>query len=143
MERGRYPRRKATIQRIGQWRSQRGGHGRGSRIPEELWCEAIEMARVEGVWATSRTLRLNYNRLLARVNRSTALAPAQVTDTSTREGVDGPTFVEMEMVPARSGSRKAVVELVSRNGDRMHVEVADGEGLDLVSLTRAFLEARS
>lgn len=142
MARGRYPRRRATIQRIEQWRSRCGGHGRGSRIPEEVWCEAVEMARVEGVWATSRTLRLNYKRLRARMEHSAALASAQTTGTAAEVGVDGPTFVELGF-PVTSDARTAVIELVNRDGDRMHVEIAGGEGPDLASLTRAFLGVRS
>lgn len=141
MERGRYPRRRATIRGIEQWRSRRGGHGRGSRIPEELWSEAVEMASVEGLWATSRILRLNYKKLKERMIRSAAVVAPQVTGAEAGASVSAPTFVELGM-PAISGTRKAVIELVSRDGDRMHLEIS-GEALDLASLTRAFLEGRS
>ena len=140
MERGTYTGRQAAIQRIDQWRASCGGHGRGSRIPEELWHEAVEMARVEGVWATSRTLRLNCSRLKARLDSAAPVIAVQVADTQVADNGE-PTFVELGM-SAMVGGAKTIVELVSRDGDRMHVEVA-GEGLDLASLTRAFLGGRS
>jgi hypothetical protein len=51
--------------RVLQWRKQDGG-GRGSRIPEELWQEAIRVARVDGLYATARATRFNYERLKER-----------------------------------------------------------------------------
>jgi len=36
-------------------------------MPEELWQEAVEVARVEGVYATSRVLRIDYCRLKERL----------------------------------------------------------------------------
>ena len=48
--------------RMSKWR-QEGGGGRGSRIPEELWQEALGVARIDGLHATAQAARLNYERL--------------------------------------------------------------------------------
>ena len=54
----------AVQRRVEAWR-RRGGGGRGSRIPEELWNEAVA-----GVHATARALRFNYERLKERAGQS-------------------------------------------------------------------------
>jgi hypothetical protein len=46
----------ALRQRIQQWRSQRE---KRTRIPRELWDEAVVCADVHGVWETAQVLRLN------------------------------------------------------------------------------------
>jgi hypothetical protein len=38
-----------------------------SRIPEPLWAVAVELGRQHGIYATARTLRLDYTRLKARL----------------------------------------------------------------------------
>lgn len=53
--------------RLARWRAQQGG--RGIPVPEALWAEAVEVARVEGVEATARGLRLDRARLAVRVTR--------------------------------------------------------------------------
>jgi hypothetical protein len=45
-----------------QWREQ-GGGGRGSRIPDPLWREAIGVARLIGPYQTAKATRFNYQRL--------------------------------------------------------------------------------
>jgi hypothetical protein len=129
------PRLSAAIQRVQQWRALHGGSGRGSRIPEELWNEAVEVARAEGVWATARALHFQYERLKERMVN----APRAGRQSG---GGDGKTtaFVELGMAEL-SGGGKAVVELVSRHGDRMRVEVP-GAGLDLTGLVQTFWSRR-
>jgi hypothetical protein len=50
----------------------------GIPVPEALWAEAVEAARVAGVDATARALRLNRSRLAARM--TIASRPAPVVD---------------------------------------------------------------
>ena len=54
--------------RVEQWRRDRGSPG--AVIPEELWEEAVRVAEVDGVYATTQALRFNYmglkNRMVAR-----------------------------------------------------------------------------
>jgi hypothetical protein len=50
---------------VAQWRAE--GGGRGSKIPDDLWNEAVRVARVEGVWRTAKALRFRYERLKERI----------------------------------------------------------------------------
>lgn len=50
---------------VGQWRA--AGGGRGSRIPESMWNEAVRLARIDGVWWTAHVLRFKYESLKLRV----------------------------------------------------------------------------
>lgn len=118
--------------RVEVWR-ERGG-GKGTRMPEELWLAAAEVARVEGLYATSRALRVEYNRLKQRVT-STA-----VSSTKTRSA--GASFVELGMSQL-CGACKTVIEVCGRGGDRMRVEVTGTPTVDIVGLTQTFLSQRS
>ena len=51
----------ALQQRVEAWRGRSGGRGR--RIPEGLWREAVRMVRSAGLHATARALRFNYEGL--------------------------------------------------------------------------------
>jgi hypothetical protein len=135
MERTVSPRMSTAIQRVEQWRELHGGNGRGSQIPEELWNEAVELARVEGVWATARALRFKYEKLKARVDSATRRGGKNVS-----AGDGKPAFVELGMAELCGGG-KAVVELMSRHGDRMRIEVT-GASMDVAGLTQAFWSRR-
>jgi hypothetical protein len=121
--------------RVEQWRK-RGG-GKGSRMPEELWKAAVEVARVEGIYVASRTLRLEYSRLKKRV------ASAETADGDGRGDTEGAGsgFVELGMSELMGG--KAVVELLGREGERMRVEVTGTAVVDVVGLTRVFWNQQS
>ena len=54
--------------RVAEWREKDGG--RGSRIPDQMWRDAVRVARVEGVWATAKALRFNYEALRNRLRQS-------------------------------------------------------------------------
>ena len=109
------------------WRRDFGG--RGVRIPEELWGEAVEAAQTCGLLMTAQKLGLDRGRLEARVS----LAEGQQRRTGGRRE---PVFVEVGMNPLGSG--RAVVEFVSRDGDRMRIDVAGPSGVDVVGLSRTF-----
>jgi hypothetical protein len=131
----------AEVQRrVERWRKREGG--RGSRMPAELWRGATEVARIEGVYAVSRALRIDYNRLKSRVSSEDG--------SPTRGAVAGPggsefgraAFVELETSQICGGC-KTVLELVGRAGDRMRLEVAGGPEVDVVGLTQVFLSQQS
>ena len=123
----------ATRDALAKWRQQHGGRGRP--IPVALWSEAADVARADGVAETARALRLDA-RKLAR------LAASRAENVAPR-GVERAGFVELGGF-ARD-PRKAVLELVGREGDRVRVEVVGdaGGGVDLVALARAFWERRT
>jgi hypothetical protein len=62
-------------QRVAEWREREGG--RGSRIPLQLWNDAVRVARVVGVWATAKALHFNYEALRKRVDLERAVGKVQ------------------------------------------------------------------
>lgn len=140
MKRASEPRReqfKALRRRVEHWRAHRDG-GR-SMIPEELWNAAVEVARVEGVHATSKAVRFNYYNLKDRLvlADSAALTP--------RKPDHDATFVEVQMralpslAPRESAvDDKTVVELVGTSGARMRIDVTGASRVDVVGLAQAF-----
>lgn len=111
-----------------QWRREFGGPGRP--IPAKLWEQAAAIARVEGVDATARALRLDRQRLACRVGVA-AESPSQDPAPSCGE------FVEID---ARGllGAEPTVVRLVGRDGERLEIALRSTSALDVVTLARAF-----
>jgi hypothetical protein len=50
---------------VSRWRE--AGGGRGTKIPEGLWKEAVRLARIDGVWWTASVLRFKYESLKRRM----------------------------------------------------------------------------
>ncbi|MGH9888486.1 MAG: hypothetical protein ACREBE_23335 [bacterium] len=118
-----------TGERLAQWRAQHGGPG--IPVPEALWAEAVEAARVAGVDATARALRLNRSRLVAR------MTTARVAVHGGASGEGGGGFVELD---ARQLGRspRTVVRLEGRDGERLEIEIGAGAAIDLPALAEAF-----
>ena len=108
------------------WRREYGG--RGVRIPEKLWGEAVGLARVYGLAMTAQKLGLDRGRLEARVS----LGEGQERAADRPE----PLFVEVGVAPFDGG--RTVVELVGRGGDRMRIDVTGRSGVDVVGLSLSF-----
>ena len=124
------PRELVALQRrVDAWRG-RGG-GRGSRIPEGLWREAVGVVRSAGLYATARALRFKYEGLKKRSGREAAAPKRQ-----------GTAFVALQM-PQINGGAKAVVDLVGRDGEQMRIDVSNASAMDVVSLAEAFWRRRS
>jgi hypothetical protein len=119
---GRAARAELVRERIEAWRRSSGGAGR--RIPETLWLEAVEVARVHGVGDAARMLRLDRRRLERRIASGSPDVPAAE-------------FVEIPVV-----SVAAAVEFVGADGDRVRVEIPTGQrevgAVDIVELARSF-----
>ena len=118
-----------TREALASWRRLHGGRGRP--IPAELWSRAADVAVASGVAETARALRLDASKLAKLVKARAKSAPAALM---------GPAqFVELGGM-ALGEPRKAVLELVGREGDRVRLEVvgyaADAAGF--VTLARAF-----
>lgn len=120
---------KALGTRVAKWRA--GCGGKRSRVPEDLWTEAVAVARTEGVYATSKATRFHYGKLKGRV----AGAPEGRALVRTR-----PEFIEVAMpaVVSREAGGKTVVELEGRGGSRLRVEVTGPSAVDVVGLAQAF-----
>lgn len=139
--------------RVAAWR--REGGGRGSRIPDALWDEAVRVARVDGLYATAQAAHFNYERLkarsrkedgsaqdqaraLTRVARAERRTDAVVATRKTRaraEVTAGARFLTLPVAPTPS-DRRTVIELVGRHGDRMRVEVSSD--VEVTGLVHAF-----
>ncbi len=113
----------AVHRRVEAWRRREGG-GRGSRIPEELWKEAVDVAQVAGVHATARALRFNYERLKERAGPSAG-----------KQSDNANQFVEFQL-PQVSGGANLVVDLLGREGEQVRMELSGLSGMDVVALAQ-------
>lgn len=117
-----------TRQQLEDWRSTRACR---SRVPEPLWTAAVGLAQEHGLYATARTLRLDYTRLKERVE--SAREKEGSTASPARERA--PAFVELRA----AGSAGAECEIEwERPGGKMRMQVKGITASDLVALSRAF-----
>jgi len=114
-----------THERLERWRRQHGGPGRP--IPEWLWHEAVELARVEGVGATARALRLDRQRLTTRMSEPDSSATGDI-----EAG-----FVEVETAGVWL-SGQTTMRFEGPDGERLQVEVNGATSVDLIGLAQAF-----
>jgi hypothetical protein len=92
-----------------------------------MWAEVVKVARVEGVDATARALRLDRSRLEGRMKTQPAAEAAQA----------GWGFVELDA--DRIGlSARTVIRFHGRDGERLEVELGAGTAIDLAALAEAF-----
>lgn len=116
--------------RIEHWRRTRL---KRTAMPEELWNEAASLARVQGIYRTSRALGVSYESLRRRVERGTRGGSGN----GQRLG----SFVELgmaELVVPSSASAGVVVELSGADGAKVVVQLAGGNGVDVLGLAEAF-----
>lgn len=127
--------------KVDDWRRRRG---KRTRIPAELWDEAVRVAETDGLWAASKAARFHYPDLKQKFEsarhgpvqalRRIASDPAEGHQANGVAHANAGSFVELPMALLGAGT-KTVVELVAPCGDRMRVEAA---GVDLAGLVRAF-----
>src|SRR5712692_6103493 len=135
--RGRAPASKpAAIERVRQrfehWRRTRPS-GR-MRIPARLWAAAVALAREQGIYTTSRVLRLDYAVLKRRVGSADAAGSVALAGSH-------PTLIELK--PAPSVAPTCVIEIEDPCGGRLRVPVPPVTVADLVALTRGVWSAGS
>ena len=121
----------ALQQRVEEWRRKHGG-GRGSRIPKEMWNEAVNVTRTAGLYPTARALRFNYEKLKRLAASKVSPPKKQATE-----------FVTLQMPQQQPNGLKVVIDLAGRDGDQMRIEVTGGNPVDVVSLAQAFWPRRS
>jgi len=105
-----------------------------SRIPENLWTLAADLARECGVFQTARELHLNYCALRERMD-------------STHSGIvrcqPAPLgFVEVVPSPAASYS-ECTIEIERGRGAKVRIHLKSREAPDLGQIGAAFLRARA
>jgi len=116
--------------RIEEWRRTRV---KRSPMPKELWAAAVGVAADEGVYATARRLRVNYESLKARMDRGPAPGAAVVSGTA------APSFIELKpMTPAGLGATAPVIELSNAAGEKLTFRFESGAVVDVMSLADAF-----
>jgi len=115
--------------RISRWRTERGGPG--IALPDEIWSDAVEVARVHGVKAVAQALRVDRDRLAARLARS---------DGSVQVGNAPAAFVEVKA--SSLCTPKTIIRLEGGDGDRLELELGDSARLDVVALARVFWNRR-
>lgn len=120
----------ALQQRVEGWR-RRGGGGRGSRIPEDIWDEAVSVSRTAGLYATARALRFNYDKLKQLAASKSPRPNKQATG-----------FVTLQL-PQRPNGLKVVIDLAGQDGELMRIDVSGGSAMDVVALAHAFWQRRS
>jgi hypothetical protein len=97
------------IQRqLSAWRRRKTGR---SRIPDDLWIAATELAKIHGTGLVARVLRLDYYKLRERV---CGMGPS----------LPGAAFVEVKGAELASmGPEESVIELSDGGGGRMSLRV--------------------
>jgi hypothetical protein len=113
--------------RVERWRERHGGKGR--RMPDTLWAEIAEVARVEGVDATARLVRVNRERL-ARLAGRTVPSPEATAE-----------FVEIDTSRMWTPAR-AIVRLRGQDGEEVEIEVSSASPVDVIALAQAFWSRR-
>lgn len=116
--------------RIEQWRAARRS---GMPMDEELWDAAVALARQYGVYAISRSLRVDYGALKRRVDQ----AGPPVDEP---RDVGAPAFVELrgEEILSPAAAAATELELSRADGSRLVVRLAGRESLDLLALAAGF-----
>lgn len=103
-----------------------------SPMPEDLWQDAASLARVHGVYAIARDLRLSYESLKKRAAQS----PGGGRGRKRRPADD---FVELSGAQIFGASASLrTVELSDGDGARLAVRLADGDELDVLGLVESF-----
>lgn len=121
--------------RIETWRRTRE---KRTRMPEELWSAAVEVAQAYGVHAMSRGLRVRYESLKQRVVEAETAAAR-----SSRQG-DGDTEL-VEVTPTWVGtgvSAQCIVELHEPGGARMRIRLPEVGAIDVAAFVEAFWNRR-
>ena len=101
----------------------------GTRIPEELWSRAVELARAHGVARVATTLRLDYTRLKRRL-----------TGQSEAAGPPPPAFVEMTLDLPPAGSA-CVLALSDAHGRALRIEWTRPVASEVAAVARSLWEA--
>lgn len=112
--------------RIDQWRQTRT---KTAPMPEELWHQAVALARLHGLGPVSRGLRVDYGKLKARVEQAPEENPS----------LKSTGFVELDRAHLASPHDTAVtLELSAPDGAKLVVRLNGCEPMDLLGLAQAF-----
>jgi hypothetical protein len=89
--------------RLTEWRKD---HSRRTPLPDDIWADAVELARRHGVYRTARSLPIDYVNLRKRANGAAPPTP-----------VARPEFVEVLMPPAQPAACIEVLRIPATGVD--------------------------
>jgi len=116
----------APLQQLGrQLEEWRNSHPPRSRLPEEIWAAAAEVARQHGLFRTAHTLRLDYMKLKRRVQTAPGLRAA-------------PPAAFVELVAPATVTGECTVEVESVRG-KLRVVLPGMTAPDVMSLIRSWM----
>ncbi len=104
-----------------------------TRLPEELWALAVDLAQEQGLNKTVRALGLDYNALKRKVAGSNKRKASEEAS---------PGFIECFPAVGSVHRPECTVELEDVAGARMRIHLKGTECPDLAALTRAFRRGR-
>lgn len=122
----------AVCQRFDDWRQTRKPR---SPIPEELWGEAVDMARTHGVNRTAQALRLSYPSLKQRLDASVHAEPATAPPPKQ-------TFVEL-IPPIPASMAECTVEWERPGEAVMRIHLKNAGLREVEALARMFWGAKA
>ncbi len=118
---------------LAQWRSTLP---RTSRIPEELWSRATELAERHGVAKVAAALKIDYTSLKRRLTVTTG-KPAEGERTSPQS----PAFVELNFgLPLATPA--CVLLLSDRHGRALRIELPHAASSDIAEVARSLWQTR-
>ncbi len=121
--------------RFAEWRTT---HAVRSRLPEELWAAAVELARHDGIDATARALDVDKPSLRKWAGRLSPSPQPARRKTQPKPGVnDLPAFVEL-LTSGSSAAASCLVEVESPQGAKLRLELKGIATSELAKLIRAF-----
>ena len=138
-----------VVGRLKKWRK---AHPPRTRLPEELWAAAVELAEAEGVYSTARALRLDYANLKRRVGETPTvrvssrtargIASHRTTSTTRERSAEGKAATDfVELLTGSIGATDCVIELEGRGGRmRIQMKLATPQ---VMSLVREWREDRA
>ena len=109
---------------------------KGSRIPQDLWEQAIALYPNYSIGQIAITLSLNYTDLKKRVENKTGEHSSFLNDTV-------PAFMEFDLSSACSPISECVVEMEDGSGAKMRMCFRGKTDFDLLELGKSFWMRRS
>ena len=123
--------------RFAGWRST---HAVRSRLPEELWAAAAELARRDGITATARVLDVDKPSLRKWAERLHPQRQPRPRKSPQKRGNAMPAFVELLASGSGTGTT-CLVEVESPRGAKLRLELKGIQTSELAELIRAFAAA--
>jgi hypothetical protein len=116
-------------EKVDHWRKTRTVN---EHMPEPLWVEATQLAKLYGVAAVQGILRIDYRGLKRRAVGLPAALPAPKSP---------PRFVELPSLAIATRRVEHTVELEDGAGRRLTVKVADGNLAEVLAFVQTFWRA--